>query len=152
MFEVLAYLFEQYYDSDFDPGQDQWSRRLQSAGFEPDEIDEALDWLHELRGVDMSLYSALQTAGSGSRCYTTEESGRLSAECRGFLLFLENTGAITPLQREVIIDRLMSLSGEEATIESLKLVTLMVLWAQRVPLDMLLVEELLYNGRPLQIH
>lgn len=152
MLDVLVFLFEQYHDSDFDPGQSQWSRRLQSAGFEPDEIDEALDWLHDLGNVDLALYGGLLHSGRGSRCYTAEEASRLGPECRGFLLFLENTGAITPLQREVIVDRLMSLTGEQATVESLKLVTLMVLWAQRVPLDMLLVEELLYNGRPLQIH
>lgn len=152
MFEVLVYLFEQYYDSEFDPDQSQWPRRLQSAGFEADEIDEALDWLHELRDVDLSLYQGLTASGNGSRCYSAQELSRLDAECRGFLIFLENTEAVTPLQREVIIDRLMTLGGTEATVETLKLVTLMVLWAQRVPLDMLLVEELLYNGRPLQIH
>lgn len=152
MFEVLVYLFEQYYDSEFDPDQSQWSRRLQSAGFEPDEIDEALDWLHDLRSVDLSIYSGLARSGNGSRCYTVEEQTRLDTACRGFLTFLENTQAVTPLQREVIVDRLMALSGEQATIEALKLVTLMVLWSQRVPLDMLLVEELLYTGRPLHIH
>lgn len=152
MFEVLVYLFEQYYDSEFDPDQSQWSRRLQSAGFEPDEIDEALDWLHDLRNVDLSIYSGLAGSGDGMRCYTLEEQMRLDASCRGFLAFLENTQAVTPLQREVIVDRLMALSGEQATIEALKLVTLMVLWSQRVPLDMLLVEELLYTGRPLHIH
>lgn len=152
MFEVLVYLFEQYYDSEFDPDQSQWSRRLQSAGFEPDEIDEALDWLHDLRDIDLSQYSGLVAGGTGNRCYSVQELSRLDAECRGFLMFLENTQAVTALQREVIIDRLMSLTGELATLETLKLVTLMVLWAQRVPLDMLLVEELLYTGRPLQIH
>lgn len=152
MFEVLVYLFEQYYDSEFDPDQSQWSRRLQSAGFESDEIDEALDWLNELRDVDLSLYSGLEHGGNGNRCYSAQELSRLDSDCRGFLMFLENTQAVTPLQREVIIDRLTTLGAEQATVETLKLVTLMVLWAQRVPLDMLLVEELLYTGRPLQIH
>lgn len=152
MFDVLVYLFENYYDSEFDPSQVQWARRLQSAGFEPDEIDEALDWLHELGDIDLSIYDGLADEKAGNRCYTTQELHRLDTECRGFLLFLENTEAVTPLQREVIIDRLMAFSADRVTVESLKLIALMVLWSQRVPMDMLLVEELLYTGRPLYVH
>lgn len=152
MLEVLVFLFEQYYGSELDPSQNQWSRRLESAGFESDEIDEALDWLNDLRDVDLSLYAGLAESTGGNRCYSVPELNRLTAECRGFLMFLENTQAVTPLQREVIIDRVMSLTSESATVDAVKLVTLMVLWAQRAPLDMLLVEELLYTGRPLNIH
>lgn len=152
MIEVLVFLFEQYYGSEFDPEENQWSRRLESAGFEPDDIDEALDWINDLRDVDLTVYSGLDESAGGNRCYSAFELNRLNAECRGFLMFLEYTQAVTPLQREVIIDRLMSLTSELATVDTLKLVTLMVLWAQRAPLDMLLVEELLYTGRPLHIH
>ena len=48
-----------------------------------------------------------------------------------FLSFLEHADAITPAQRELIIDRLMALDAQEV-IEPTKLTALIVLWNQQV--------------------
>ena len=58
------------------------------------------------------------------------ELSRLDTECRGFLVHLENVGILSPTQRELVIDRLMALEGDDIDIEKLKWVVLMVLFSQ----------------------
>ena len=45
MFDVLVYLYENYWRPDACPDHDQLTRKLSSVGFESDEIEEALSWL-----------------------------------------------------------------------------------------------------------
>ena len=45
MFDVLVYLYENYWRPDACPDHDQLTRKLSSVGFESDEIQEALSWL-----------------------------------------------------------------------------------------------------------
>ena len=51
MFDVLVYLYENYWRPDACPDHDQLARKLSSAGFESDEIQEALSWLDGLASV-----------------------------------------------------------------------------------------------------
>ena len=69
---------------------------------------------------------------------------------RGLLQFLEDHGALTPAQREMVIDRLMDLPADDINVGSAKLVALMVLWAQQAELPILLGEALLdaVHGEP----
>jgi len=67
-------------------------------------------------GVDES---AGQAAGS-----------RLTVECRGLLLSLEQVGILSAQQREIVIDRLLALDAEDLDIEQVKWVVLMVLSSQ----------------------
>ena len=48
MFDVLVYLYENYWRPDACPDHDQLSRKLSAVGFESDEIQEALHWLDGL--------------------------------------------------------------------------------------------------------
>ena len=48
MFDVLVFLFENYYQSESYPDQDTLTRKLHAAGFENEDIHEALDWLNGL--------------------------------------------------------------------------------------------------------
>ena len=50
MFDVLVYLYENYWRPDACPDHDQLSRKLSAVGFETDEIQEALVWLDGLLG------------------------------------------------------------------------------------------------------
>ncbi|WP_137937751.1 DUF494 domain-containing protein [Chitinivorax sp. B] len=149
MFDVLVFLFEQYYGAEFRPDWDTLSRKLSAAGFDHSDIDEALDWLADL-DAKSEAYSSSVGSG-GLRVYAEEELVVLDAESRGFLYFLEQANAITPVQRELVIDRLLVLKDRGANIERTKVATLMVLWSQRELLDALLVEELL-NHAPDQMH
>ena len=62
------------------------------------------------------------------RIHTEEESARLDAGCRGFLLFLEQIQVLNLETREMVIDRVMALDNAEFDLEDLKWVVLMVLF------------------------
>lgn len=152
MFEVLVYLFENYYQAEAYPDHDTLTRRLHAAGFENDDISEALDWLNGLARVKESdLPESLETSGS-QRAYTDDELTRLSTEGRGFLIFLESAGILSPLLRELILERATALPGDTVGLEKLKVIVLMVLWARRGSVDTLILDELLPDGEKRQMH
>jgi Smg protein len=64
------------------------------------------------------------------RVFNSVELARLDTECRGYLVHLEQIGILSPLQREIVIDRLMALGAGEIDVEQVKWVTLMVLFSQ----------------------
>ncbi|MBX3680572.1 MAG: DUF494 domain-containing protein [Rhodocyclaceae bacterium] len=141
MFDILVYLFETYVHAGACPESDQLARKLSAAGFEEEEISEALSWLEGLRGE-----ISIPDIGSDSdsvRIYADEEMRRLDAECRGFLTFLENAGVLDALTREMIIERAMALSDHRLTRSRLKVIVLMVLWQQEQSIDTLILDELL---------
>ena len=49
---------------------------------------------------------------------------------RGYLLQLEHEGILSPLQREIVIDRLVALDSDDIDIDRLKWLVLMVLSSQ----------------------
>ena len=49
MIDVLVFLFENYFDISTHPESDALARKLSAAGFDPDEVSFALDWLNELK-------------------------------------------------------------------------------------------------------
>jgi Smg protein len=54
------------------------------------------------------------------RIFDTLEQARLDTDCRGYLVYLEHVGILSPTQRERVIDRLMALDGDDIDIEKLK--------------------------------
>ena len=48
MFEVLAFVYENYWNGDACPQLDHLERKLNAVGFERDEIEDALEWLSGL--------------------------------------------------------------------------------------------------------
>jgi Smg protein len=152
MFEVLVYLFENYYQADAYPDHDTLSRKLHAAGFENEDISEALDWLNGLaRFTDNDLPRVLETSAS-HRAYTTDELAKLTTEGRGFLIFLESARVLSPLLREVILERAMALPDDVVGLEKLKVIALIVLWARRGSVDTLILDELLPDGEKRQMH
>ena len=152
MIEVLVYLFENYYQSEKYPDQDTLSRKLHAAGFENDDISEALDWLNGLsRWKESSLPGALD-ASSSHRVYAIDEQEKLSAEARGFLAFLESARILSPLVRELIIERAMAIEEESVGLDKFKIIILIVLWTHRGNVDALILDELLPEGEKRQMH
>ncbi len=152
MFEVLVYLFENYYQSENYPDQDTLARKLTAAGFENDEITEALDWLNGLVGpAEGTSYEHIDAPGT-FRAYSHTELAKLSAESRGFLIFLESARVLSPGLRELIVDRAMAVEDDIVELEKLKVIVLMVLWTRRGDVDTLMLEELLPSGGPQHIH
>ena len=83
---------------------------LADAGFDDEEISEALNWLSELREIATEPM-ALAPQPDSMRIFTAEEQNRLDIECRGFLAFLEASGALDAGTREFVIGRALSLDG-----------------------------------------
>lgn len=143
MFDILVYLFENYVHATACPESEQLARKLSAAGFEQDEISEALDWLGGLRRL-ANTSPLLATPSDGAiRIYSNDEQVRLNADCRGFLTFLENAGAIDAATREIIIERTLALEGFTVSLRRLKVIVLMVLWQRELLDDGLIIDELL---------
>ena len=131
MFDVLMYLFETYVQSDayLMVDQDELAEELTRAGFHQDEIYKALSWLEHLAELhDDERASRSICAPDSFRIYAPEEMLKLGAECRGFLLFLEQIRVLDCETREIVIDRLMDLDSAEIELDDLKWVVLMVLF------------------------
>ncbi len=151
MFEILVYLFENYYH-DAAPDHDALAEKLTAAGFENGDIHDALDWLRGLGTPQEDSYPEAFELCDGFRGWTSDELAKLTTESRGLLAFLEGARVLTPPLRELIIDRAMAIDAETVGLDELKVITLMVLWARRGSVDTLILEELLPEGGPRHIH
>lgn len=146
MFDILVYLFETYYTPQACPKADVLAHKLAAAGFEHEDIDEALSWLHGLaETTEQCIELANTTHDQSHRVYTGDEYHVLGREGVGFITFLENSDALPPVLREIIIDRALALNDYAITLDQLKIIALMVLWSQQIDIDHLLFEELLID-------
>ena len=66
MFDVLVYLYENYWRPDACPEPKQLSRKLSAVGFEPDEINEALRWLDGLADTAESSSGAAASSSTAA--------------------------------------------------------------------------------------
>ena len=140
MFDVLVYLYENYWRPDACPDHKQLSRKLSAAGFERDEIQEALRWLD---GLAESAEAAVASQQAGSlRIYTEAEHDRLGEESIGFIRFLESAGVLPPAMREMVVDRAMAVGGGPIALDDLKVIVLMVFWSLGEEPDALILDEL----------
>ena len=143
MFDILVYLFENYFDSGSYPDSATLTRKLTIAGFADDDINQALDWLSELARHDTGNYPATLTKSDSFRCYTEYEMERIDTEGRGFIIFLQQADIINALQRELLIDRVLSMDEDSSSLEKIKLIVLTELWIQNQLTDDTILEKLL---------
>lgn len=132
MFDILLYLFENYMDTAMEWHPDQASVRheLVQAGFPASEVDKAFAWLDGLVKMREESDECPLPSSPSVRTYTPSESRRLSTECRGFMLFLEQVGVLDTVTRELVIDRAMALETDDIGLDQMKWVVLMVLFNQ----------------------
>ena len=151
MFEVLVFVYENYWRGDACPELQQLGRKLSAQGFDAAEIHDALVWLDGL-----SLFA--QSAGAGGepteapvllaqspwsmRVYSAKEQTHLGAQCLGFVSFLESAGVLPAFMREIVIDRAMAVTGEPVSVDDLKVIVLMVYWSFGKEPDALVLDEL----------
>jgi Smg protein len=126
------YLFESYIhnETEMRVDQDTLTDDLTRAGFDRNDIYSALSWLEKLADIQEGQTVPLYLANDplAMRIYTQDETLRLDAECRGFLLFLEQIQVLNLETREMVIERVMALETQEFDLEDLKWVILMVLF------------------------
>lgn len=150
MFDVLVYLYENYWRPDACPEHPQLRRKLSAVGFETDEIQEALRWLD---GLASSAESCAGSQGSGSiRIYTEAETELLGEESIGFICFLESAGVLPPPMREMVIDRATAIGSGPLELDDLKIIVLMVFWSLGEEPDALILDELFVDPEDRLIH
>jgi Smg protein len=143
MFDILLYLYDNYLVTEHVPDAEVLSRKLTAAGFEADEIDQALDWLSALDDLSPE---APQFESQGLRCYAAEEWRRIEADGLAFLTFLENSGLLTPQGREWVLDRALALDDSEVSTDKIKWIALLAVSRLHGPGDALWLEDLVRIG------
>jgi Smg protein len=108
---------------------------IESDDIAPPDLSAIADELAEA-GVSMGGFSIqidkpsskkAKTAPKSVRVFSAEEQLRLSTECRGFLLSLNESGIITPAIREDIINKVLSDQSRMYRLDELKWLSLKVI-------------------------
>lgn len=154
--DVLMYIFSSYTERDdtLPEDRDSIDADLLDAGFEPHEIDKAFDWLDGLAMAD-NLPELMQSSHA-IRIYSDSEKQRLDANLQGFLLFLEQSGVLTPELREMVINRIMALDSDGVIdIDEFRWVVMMVLFNNAVDQDentLMHYEDIVFDDQPALFH
>jgi Smg protein len=152
MFEVLVFVYENYWRGDACPESPQLSRKLSAHGFDADEIRDALAWLDGLNlaaqntqrgsGADVDESPVTLQSPDSMRIYSVAEQDHLGAKCLGFITFLESSGVLPAAMREIVLDRAMAAPGDPVSLDDLKIIVLMVYWSFGEEPDALVLDEL----------
>jgi Smg protein len=159
MFEVLVFVYENYWHGDACPELAHLERKLSAVGFDSEEIQDALTWLDDLNMAASGLRPTAPEAAKNSstplsdiapwtpsalsmRVYSIAEQNHLGSQCLGFITFLEISGALSANLRELVIDRAMAAPSDPLPLEDLKIIVLMVFWSMGQQPDALVLDEL----------
>ena len=153
MFEVLVYVYENYWQGDACPEAPALGRKLSAAGFEPEEIEAALIWLDGLQLAAQTSREcpadargaadcALPQSADSLRVYSSAECQQLGVDALGFISFLEGADVLPPHMREIVMDRAMAAPGDPLDLDDLKIIVLMVYWSVGEEPDALVLDEL----------
>ena len=152
MFEVLVYMFENYFEADIRPDQHTLAKELFAAGFDQEDINGAFDWFSALEEMTENASAMAEGHGLGTRIYAEAESSKISSESLSFMMFLEQANILNPAQRELVIDRAMALPQPEVSIEETRWIVLMALWNQGNTNDYLFVEDAVFGEDKPTLH
>ena len=154
--DVLMYIFSSYADQENNLPEDRdgIDADLRAAGFDSLEIDKAFEWLDGL-ALDEDI-PVINQSSQTTRVFSPEETQRLADNAQGFLLFLEQSGVLTPTLRELVINRIMALdSVSEVDLEELKWVVMMVLFNSTEEHDentLMHFEDIVFADQPAIFH
>jgi Smg protein len=144
MYDILVYLFENYYTPQACPEADVLAHKLAAVGFEHEDINEALGWLNGLAETTEQCGPLAQMPqGDSRRVFTDYEYQTLGTQAIGFITFLENSGVLPAVLREIVIERAQATHEAPISLAKIKIIALMVLWSQEAEVDHLIFEELL---------
>jgi len=150
MFEVLVFVYENYWRGDACPEPHQLERKLSAHGFESEEIHQALVWLDGLNvaaqnicvPVESQLEWTPEPSATSMRVFSVAEQDHLGAHGLGFLSFLESAGVLPPALREIVVERAMAAPDDPVSLDALKIIVLMVYWRFSIEPDALILDEL----------
>lgn len=161
MFEVLAFVYENYWHGNACPELPALQRKLNAVGFDDDEIQDALIWLEELKSATRSLpsvpasrscdhseplaHATTDAVAWALRVFTPAEQARLGREGWGLMAFLVSAGVLPWDRLELVMDRAIATSAGDLSVNDLKLIVLMVFWSLGDEPDALVLDELCDN-------
>lgn len=130
--DVLMYLFENYFydEPEEDTDRETMQASLIEAGFSDGEVSKAFEWLDGL-AEQRELPELVDSVTEPVRVFSDYEQQRLDADCRGFMIYLENAGVLDSHRRELVVDRVMALDNQQVDLDDLKWIILMVLFTQK---------------------
>ncbi len=174
MFEVLAFVYENYWGGDSCPALPALQRKLNAVGFDSREVMSALLWLEDLKQAARQLKPS-QTGSprpkllqpmpnlSGPmpdhlgpiatpvmRVFTPTEQRHLGTASWGWVVYLSSIGVLPQERLELVMDRVMAAPGDPVSVEDIKLIVLMVFWSLGEEPDALVLDELCDN-RPVRL-
>lgn len=152
MLDVLVYLYENYGAFEACPDATALGRSLADAGFDEDEIRDALSWLQGLARIVEDVDPLPLERCRGTRIYAPEETKRLGPSAIGFLMYLDGAQQLTAKQREIVVERALAIGESPLTVATMKIIVLMVLWSHSADVDFLLLEELLDDDDERPMH
>src|SRR5205809_6197964 len=126
MYDILVSLFENCQQAELAYDRERVAKKLSAAGFDDSDISEALHWLAGVLRAPHGVPQKLPDSRTSFRAFAPRELAKLDAECRGFLLTLEQSGILNPQTRELVIERSLAATGDSLTLDQLKLIALMV--------------------------
>src|SRR5437588_61831 len=133
MYDILVYLFENCQQAELAYDRERVAKKLSAAGFEDSDISEALHWLAGVLRAPHGVPQKLPDSRTSFRAFAPRELVKLDAECRGFLLTLEQSGILNAQTRELVIERSLPATGESLTLSQLKLKLPIVPWRHPIP-------------------
>jgi len=172
MFDVLVFVYENYWRGDACPEPQQLGRKLSAQGFPAEEIRDALQWLDGLSLATQGLQwtrseddaasatvtqrtadaAVWEPSPAAMRIYSIAEQDHLGAECLGFIGFLEAAGLLPARLREIVIERAMAAPGTPVALDAFKIIVLMVHWSTGIEPDALVLDELCESGSSRTAH
>jgi len=151
MFEVLVFMFKNYFTHQDMLDNVVIEQELSAAGFEEDDILGAFDWFQEMQSMFSAPTFDYSHEKTAMRIFTPHESKRIDTESLGFLIFLQQAKVINDVERDLIVERAMALNTTKLGIEEMRWITMMALWSQGRDKDYSFVEDAIFNPRGLTL-
>jgi Smg protein len=151
--DILMYLFETYLDdNEADiPNEKSIRGELANIGFKDTQVSKAFSWLDELAILKDRVNSIEQPRNTSFRHFNSLEIKKFDTSAQSILLELVQLGVVTLSQREIIIDKALTLDIPHINDEQMKWVVLMVLFnLPNSAGSFTWVQDLLYQETPTQ--
>ena len=152
MFEVLVYMFENYFEANIRPDQPTLAKELFAAGFDTSDINHAFDWFSKLEAMTSQAAEASEIQSTGFRVFDEPETTKISSEAISFIIFLEQAAILNATERELIVERALALPQSHIGIDEMRWIVLMALWNDGKTKDYLFVEDAVFSDSRPTLH
>lgn len=151
MFDVLVFMFENYFANHAQLDNKTMEQELSEAGFKKNDIDGAFDWIQQMKSMMNAPALYYEHHASAMRCFSPCEQKKINLDSQSFIIFLQQAQVINDVERDLIIDRAMALKQAHICIEEIRWIAMVTLWNKGREKDYAFVEDAVFNPRGLTI-